>query len=635
MLAFRFAVTVASLGALAGCTIGKSHKFCPAEDCIKVDKSPSCGPAQLTQASVCTVPCVTYGDADIASPLDIDEATLSSDRVRELSLEECIQIALANSTIIRDLGGTVLRSPNAAIASLDPALAYTDPRVGEEAALSAFDANLFVNNSFEHNDRGLNNAFFGENGLFRQNLNVTQVGLNKRSATGGVLTLRNVTTYDRNNQLSNRFPLDSSETFVEAGIRQPLLQGAGTEFNRIAGPGATPGAFNGILLSRIRTDISLVDFEQSVRDLLADVENAYWDLYFSYRDLEAKIDVRDIAQDTLDRQPAELTAAGAKAQAEEQVYRLEAEIVDAINGRPLDSTRTNNGSTGGTFRGFGGLRVCERRLRLIIGLPINDGMLIRTTDSPFSGPMMYDWNVSLAEALQHRTELKRQKWVIKQRELELIANRNFLRPQLDLVTGYRARGFGQNLVGTNSATSSLWDNEFQEWNMGLEYNLPVGLRRAHAAVQNSKLNLVRETELLKEQERFVQFGLSNAVSECKRAYENILLQRKRLEAIVTQLNAIESKSQSGENPELDVRLETHRRLLDARIRYHQAEVEYAISLRNVNLEKGTLLEYCNVSLAEGAAKNEAYAEAAEKREAFQSGRSPAVRDQVIATGFAP
>ena len=26
-----------------------------------------------------------------------------------------------------------------------------------------------------------------------------------------------------------------------ADMRQPLLQGAGTQFNRIAGPGATPG----------------------------------------------------------------------------------------------------------------------------------------------------------------------------------------------------------------------------------------------------------------------------------------------------------------------------------------------------------------------------------------------------------
>ncbi|MEZ6077499.1 MAG: hypothetical protein R3C56_18070 [Pirellulaceae bacterium] len=53
------------------------------------------------------------------------------------------------------------------------------------------------------------------------------------------------------------------------------------------------------------------------------------------------------------------------------------------------------------------------------------------------------------------------------------------------------------------------------------------------------------------------------------------MQRKRLDAIVVQLNAIDAKGDQGEKAELDVRLETHRRLLDARLRYHQAEVEYA------------------------------------------------------------
>ncbi len=199
-----------------------------------------------------------------------------------------------------------------------------------------------MNNSYEHNDRALNNQFFGNNGLFQQSLNVTQVGVNKRSATGGLFTLRNVTTYDRNNQLSNRFLFDSSETYLEAEIRQPLLQGAGTEFNRIAGPGATPGQLNGVLLARVRTDISMIDFEQSIRDLHAEVENAYWDLHYAYRDLEAKIDVRDIAQDTYVRQSAEKFSGGQIAQAEEQVLRFDAEIVDALNGRPLDATRTNN-----------------------------------------------------------------------------------------------------------------------------------------------------------------------------------------------------------------------------------------------------------------------------------------------------
>ncbi len=69
--------------------------------------------------------------------------------------------------------------------------------------------------------------------------------------------------------------------------------------------------------------------------------------------------------------------------------------------------------------------------------------------------------------------------------------------------------------------------------------------------QNSRLSLSREVELLKEQERFVHFGLSNAIAEAKRAQENLDLQHKRLEAIVQQLDAIES-SQDSERAELDV-----------------------------------------------------------------------------------
>ena len=33
------------------------------------------------------------------------------------------------------------------------------------------------------------------------------------------------------------------------------------------------------------TDISLADFEIGLRDFVSNVENAYWDLYFAYRNL--------------------------------------------------------------------------------------------------------------------------------------------------------------------------------------------------------------------------------------------------------------------------------------------------------------------------------------------------------------
>lgn len=615
------------LTAVAGCAV--HDKLNCADKCLPLHKQTACGPTQLQFHDALCPPCVGPSHHEPLSPLDITEEMLVSGNIQELSLEECIRRALATSTVLRDLGATVIRSPQNSATSLDPALTFTNPLLGEEAALSAFDANFFVRNYFENNDRGLNNQFFGNNGLFQQELNTTESGISKRSATGGFLTFRNITTYDRNNQLSNRFPFDSWETYLEAEVRQPLLQGAGTEFNRIAGPGAFIGQPNGVVLARVRSDVSLIDFERSVRDLLAEVENAYWDLYYSYRDLHARIDVRDIAEETLRLQDPNSTSRGKIAQAEEQVHRFQADIVDALNGRPIDATRTNNGSSPGTFRGTGGLRIAERRLRLLIGMNINDGQIIKPKDAPFSSPVVYDWNGCISEALRERTELRRQKWIIKQRELELIAANNYLKPQLDVIGRYRARGFGEEFLGPNSASTSLYDGQFQEFQIGVEYNAPVGFRRAHSAVQNSKLALAKEASILKEQERYVHFGLSNAISESKRAFENMNLQRKRLESIVVQLNAIAAKGEQGEKAELDVRLETHRRLLDARLRFHQAEVEYALALRNVNFEKGTLLEYCSVNLAEAVSSKKALMDAEELRGLYDRTVEPPAKDVLV------
>jgi hypothetical protein len=460
-------------------------------------------------------------------------------------------------------------------------------------------------------------------------LSTTQAGFNKRSATGALFMVREVSVYDRNNQSGNRFgapppPLSSFswDNYIEATAKQPLLLGAGTEFNRIAGPGATPGQLNGVLLARVRTDISLVDFEKGVRDFVADVDNAYWDLYFAYRDLEARIDARDIATLTHEEYKQKNKNEQDIQQAREQMIRFQADVVDALNGRSLDGTRTNNGSTGGTFRGIGGVRTCERKLRLLIGLPINDGVLIHPTDIPTTAPILFDWTTCVDEALQYREEIRRQRWVIKQHELELIANRNFLKPQLDAISTYRMRGFGQDW-------RSPWNNDFSEWALGLDYQMPVGFRRGNAAVRTSQLMLVRSTEILREQERAVHLGLSNAINESKRSFDNLGLQRERLDAITKLLTAISVRMEDEGFRELDVVLDTHRRLLDARLRYFQSEVEYELSLRNVNVEKGTLLRYCNVFLNESAATGEAIAQARTRVEAQDYSITPHHRDLII------
>ena len=127
------------------------------------------------------------------------------------------------------------------------------------------------------------------------------------------------------NDPTRQVPSDWTTSF-QMEIRQPLLQGAGVEFNEIAGPGAIPGFNQGVLLARVNTDIALATFEASVRNMVADVEAAYWDLYFAYRNVDAAVEGRDDSLRTWQKANANYLrgvkegGAAFEAQAREQYY---------------------------------------------------------------------------------------------------------------------------------------------------------------------------------------------------------------------------------------------------------------------------------------------------------------------------
>ena len=77
-----------------------------------------------------------------------------------------------------------------------------------------------------------------------------------------------------------------------------MLQGIGTDFNRIAGPKSVMGVYNGILIARVNTRISQTEFELGLRNFVSNVTNTYWDLYYAYRDLDAKTKARDVGLKT-------------------------------------------------------------------------------------------------------------------------------------------------------------------------------------------------------------------------------------------------------------------------------------------------------------------------------------------------
>lgn len=557
-------------------------------------------------------------DGDLlATPPPLSVVNAQPIAYRDLPLREAIYTALANAKMLRDLGGQLLRTPQNAPTVYGPAAQESDPRFGVEGALSAFDATYSSTAYFEKNDRALNNIFFGGGTrLLRQDAYVFQNQLTKRAATGTQLTVRNITDYDANNAPGNAFP-SAWNSNIEMEYRHPLLQGGGVDFNRIAGPGATPGVYNGVMIARINTDISLADLENGVRLLLSDVENAYWDLYFAYRDLDSKITARNTALETW-RRIRSLYDTGRRggeaekeAHAREQYYRFEEEVQNALAGQLLDGTRTYNGSSGGTFRGIGGVQTCERRLRLLMGLPIVDGELLRPTDEPVSARVVFDWQESVAESLGRRVELRKQRWLVKRREMELSASRNFLMPQLDTVGRYRWRGFGDRLIGGpsneqfNSALGTLFDGNLQEWQLGMELNVPIGFRRANAAVRNAQANLARERAVLRELERQVVHDLSAATADADRAFLLTQTTYNRRLATHEQLAASQAAF-DADKVSLDFVLESQRLAADSEVRYHRALVEHAIALKNVQFERGALLEYNGVGMAESPWVDAAY-----------------------------
>ena len=419
----------------------------------------------------------------------------------DVSLEEVTRITLSNSQVVRQLGGritdggsniagatpeTLQQNAAGAVTTYDPALVETGSGTGTgsqlsgtgvEAALAEFDAQLDSSVTVQNNDRPQNFATIGAISTifateFQQDASNFTAGITKIAADGTTFDVRNNTLFDSNNNGSRATPSDWV-TNVELGVSHPLLQGRGTQLNRITGPQSAQqtaaGVVNqidGVLIARIRHDITLTDFEAGVRNLMRDVEDAYWELFFAYQDLEARKIGRDSALETwrkvkaLQRVGGQGGEANQEAQSRSQYFLFRSQVETAL---------TN-------------LYRVENNLRYMMGLTHSDGRLIRPSDDPTTAAVHFDWNMIHCESLTRRTEIRKQKWQVKRREVELIATKNNLLPRLDLGGRYRFLGAGDDLIRSDrlgvppfgpgsNAFESLTTGDFQEWEVNLQFSM--------------------------------------------------------------------------------------------------------------------------------------------------------------------
>ena len=516
------------------------------------------------------------------------------------SVDQVVYIALANSKILRSLNAQVLNNPAGATGVFDPAIQATDPFFGIEAALSQFDTNVTASLIHQNNDDVFNNSILGGGATeIVQDLTTANFALQKTAATGTQYTFQGNLVYDSNDNPSSIFP-SSYRGFWEATARHPLLQGSGTDFNRILGPNSTAGSLStsGVLISRINNDISIAQFERGVREFVNETVDAYWELYFAYRNFESAKNARDSALETWNTVKARFDndisggEAHQESQAREQYFLFQQQLVAALNG---------------DFRaGVSGVLQAEADLRRLIGLPQNDGRLICPSDSPASVGTVYDWNSLLNFALAQRVEIRQQLWQVRRRELELLASRNFLLPRLDAIATFRNNGFGDDIIGGGGRFSSVFSDsvslDHNEWELGVQLNVPLGFRQASAGVRNRELQLYRERSILREQEEQVIHDLGSAVRETQQYQAAVNFAFNRLDAAMDTVSSRQAAYEADAVP-LDSLLESQRRLVDARTAYHRAQVNLQLATESVQRESGQLLARHSINLNQAESAN--------------------------------
>jgi outer membrane protein TolC len=536
-------------------------------------------------------------------------------KVRFISLAECIALALeqgrvgqpsllfpgtALDNLVQFVGpggiNAIAGSDAIRVLALDPA--YRGASI--DAALSKFDAVWVSTFQYQVTDQPVatpQQTFEAAGTVTAINqVNVTpSTALIKPLASGGVAGITFNLPYETTNLPARLNPLYQPQ--LQFSFEQPLLQGFGVEINqlRAAHPGSilNPGVLNtqpsqeGILISRLRFDQQRAEFERNINQMLLNIEVAYWNLYGGYWTLYSREQGLRFAYEAFRlskfRYEAGQVKAGDFYQTRGQYELFRAQRIQAI----------------------ASVLEFERQLRALLGMDIEDGCRLVPSDSPTLAPYRPNWCAALEEALDKRPELYMTRQEIKAAQMNLIAAKNLLLPDLRFTATYDYNADGTRLDGPNftgpkdiNALKQLALMNFSDWSVGLRMVMPIGYRFAETQVRQAQLALERAMWTLWDQELKTQSFLARQYEQISVIYEQIKANRAQREAFGEQLRNRYEEYKAGRGT-LDILLEAQRFWADALNSEYASIVTYNNALVTFEFAKGTILQHDNIVIAEG------------------------------------
>ena len=394
-----------------------------------------------------------------------------------------------------------------------------------------------------------------------------------------------LTTSNQNATLNPQYP-----TALTLGYTQPLWRGLRFDNNR-----------RQIAIAKKNLSLTDAQFRQRAIDVIAQVQQAYWDLTFSLRNLQVQIDAVKQARQQLESNqrlvakgalaPIEIIAATTQVTTFEQnVYTAQEQVTRAEN--TLKTLMLKERSS----------EIWSRPLTPISEIDLD--------------PPRVDLVAAVDDALKNRPEIAQLTTSSEINEIDARYFRDQIKPQIDLVGTYTASGLAgarnparpnanppENLVGGYfNSLGNLLGQDFPTYRAGVVISLPLKNRTAEANLGRTLAEggQIRNQRL--QQEQIIQADVRNSVQSLRSAEARLQSAAAARDSAEKQFESEQRQFRAGTTTFYLV-LQRQTELLAARGRELQAQTDLNKAISTFQRATGTTLSANNVSVKDGALDN--------------------------------
>ena len=381
--------------------------------------------------------------------------------------------------------------------------------------------------------------------------------------TGGNITVSApINRFATDNAFSTLNPAWTSD--LQISLSHNLLRGAGRR-----------AVTHALRLADLDRQTSLAQTKLEVIRVLADVDRAYWRLYASTKALEVVEQQHTVAQIQLESaQRKERAGTGTQV----DVVRAQSGLADRVEA---------------IIRAQNDVKIQQRTLKQLINMPgltVDTNTRILTDSSPDPVEYLYDLKQLTTAAIDNRMEMLELEITLARNAAAIAFAKNQKLPLVALTYTYRINGLAGSL---EDSIDLLAQNEFEDWSVGLNTEIPLGNQAAQASLAQAILARLQSLATREAREQAITTEVHNAVDNLQSTWHRILASRDAVLLNARLLEAEKRQFDVGRSTSTIV-LDADANLANARLSEIRAIVDYQIAQIDLAFASGTLLGQAKV-----------------------------------------